>query len=467
MTDPLSAETIDRPMGSAKPARTRVARLVVVFPDALKAVITLDKGETTLGRQPGPRGHTLAHGTVSRRHASVRWSQRHNRYQLRDHGSRNGSRVDGRLVALDDGPRPLRDGTVIRVGDVLLVLEVDERLPTDDPGEVSHDAIFGHSNAIKRLRADIYAAAADPSAVLIIGDTGSGKENVARELHRLSGRPGKLIPINCAALSPQLVESQLFGHCRGAFTGAQQQHDGVFRAAAGGTVFLDEIGELPLELQPKLLRVLQQGEVLPVGADQPLQIDVRVIAATLRDLARAAREKSFRLDLYARLSPWEIRVPALAERRADIHAWLRRLHRLWHRQRGRSVPPLQLEADHVERLLLKPWPDNLRGVERLVHRMCSRPEVPIGEWLDATTSRGPGQHAPGHPNSGGAPSSGGTRSSSDGNLKPRQRPSKEELARILRQHHGSVRATAKQLGRDRRQIYRWINHYGLRDDDHS
>ena len=475
MTDPLTDETIDQPMGRAQLTRSRLARLLVVFPRELSAIVTLDLGETTLGRQPGPRGHTLAHSTVSRRHASVRWSSAKTRYELCDHGSRNGSRADGHLVGLDDGPRPLHSGSVIRVGDVLLVLEVDERLTAEDPPEVSPEAIFGRSAMVQRLRADIFSAAADPSPVLIVGATGTGKENVARELHRLSGRKGPLIPLNCAALSPQLVESQLFGHRRGAFTGAQTDHDGVFRAANGGTVFLDEVGELPLALQPKLLRVLQEGEVQPVGASQPQKVDVRVVAATLRDLATLAEQKEFRLDLYARLSPWEISVPALTERRADLLVWLERLHRIWHEERGRPLVPLQLEADHAEQLLLDQWPDNLRGIERLVHRICSRPQVPLDEWLNIPSRTSPpgaplaGQQpdtpstAPGRASSAGMsgrPTSPGT---GPAGIQPRQRPTKEQLMLILAEHAGSVRATAKQLGRDRRQIYRWMDLYGLRE----
>src|SRR6185295_11015283 len=172
-------------------------------------------------------------------------------------------------------------------------------------------------------------AATDPAPVLLHGESGTGKERIAGELHRLSGRKGRLIAVNCAALSRELVESQLFGHQKGAFTGATELHPGYFRAAQGGTLFLDEIGELSLEVQPKLLRAIQQGEVQAVGSTQPAHVDVRVVAATNRELQQAVNAGQFRADLYARLSLWELRVPPLRERRADLFPWIDRLHGRW------------------------------------------------------------------------------------------------------------------------------------------
>jgi transcriptional regulator with GAF, ATPase, and Fis domain len=252
--------------------------------------------------------------------------------------------------------------------------------------------------------------------------------------------------VNCAALSPQLVESQLFGHAKGAFTGALSPHEGLFRAADGGTIFLDEIGELPRELQPKLLRVLQEGEVHPVGETRPVKVDVRVVSATLRDLTEMVDEGAFRLDLYARLSPWEIHVPALSERRADILPWLERLHAAWHEERedsGETVP-LRFEANAVERILLHDWRDNLRGLDRLVHRACA-------EQSGVVDVR-PAASAPSTPDRPSSPAR-------------KDKPTREELAEVLEAHDGSVRATAKHYDRDRRQIYRWLDQYGLRPKD--
>jgi transcriptional regulator with GAF, ATPase, and Fis domain len=290
-------------------------------------------------------------------------------------------------------------------------------------------------------------AAPDPSPALIIGETGTGKELIAAEMHRLSGRRGELVAINCAAISPQLIESQLFGHVRGAFTGAGEANTGLVRAARGGTLFLDEIGELPLELQAKLLRVIQEGEVLPVGGTQATKVDVRVIAATNRDLEADAEAGLFRRDLYARLALWVVRVPPLRERRVDVISWFERLHRRWLERRGRSPAAggtLAFEPNAAEALILNAWPENLRGVDRLVHQhgTMTRPltVADLPPWLAAR----PGSMVSTPP--------------------PERRvipaPTKAELEQALMET-GSVRATAKRYGRDRRQIYRWMEAFGI------
>ena len=239
--------------------------------------------------------------------------------------------------------------------------------------------------------------AADPSPVLLTGATGTGKEFIAREIHRLSGRSGKLVAVNCAVLNPQLVESQLFGHVRGAFTGAHTDQPGLFRSAEGGTLMLDEIGELPLDLQPKLLRVLQEKEVCPIGGTRNVAVDVRVIAATNRDLPALVESGGFRQDLHARLALWEIRVPSLQRRRADVLLWLERLLARWRAARElAAVPALALDAQAAEALLLQTWPDNLRGMDRLVHavgevagtgRALALGDLP--PWVLEAPSRGP------------------------------------------------------------------------------
>src|SRR5262249_11481857 len=236
-----------------------------------------------------------------RRHLTIESDASGREHLAIDLRSRNGSSVDAqRLVA----PVALVNGSLVRLGDVLLVYErptPGEPLPWVETPLVSRTAIPGESAAAYLLRSAVARSAPDPSPALIIGETGTGKELIAAEMHRLSGRRGELVAINCAAISPQLIESQLFGHVRGAFTGAGDANPGLVRAARGGTLFLDEIGELPLELQAKLLRVIQEGEVLPVGGSQATKVDVRVIAATNRDLEADAEAGLFRRDLYARL----------------------------------------------------------------------------------------------------------------------------------------------------------------------
>lgn len=449
----VADETAKAPMES--PLRrepNRAAQLHVVFPPALRTTAPLGLGDRVLGRQPADEGLSLADATVSRRHLRIRASD--DGHVVCDLGSQNGSRVMGAPVGEQDVP--LAPGAVIRVGDVLLVYERGAGVGAPDAPEVSQDAIPGVSAAAVRLRARVAAAAIDPSPVLLVGETGTGKEFIAREMHRLSERRGPMLAVNCGALTAQLIESQLFGHTRGAFTGADQDHDGLFRAADGGTLLLDEVGELSPAMQTKLLRVLQEGEVLPVGRTHPIAVDTRVVAATLRDLPRLAKEGGFRDDLYARLSPWEIVVPPLRDRRADLLAWLARLDAGWLARRERAPEPLTMDANAAERLLLHPWPHNLRGLERLVHHVRSTDgvfDLPHGWEAPDPDSPPLSAPPPRAPSEDDAPRS----------RRPRRpRPSKEELEAALARHDGSVRAVARELERDRRMVYRWMELYGLR-----
>ncbi len=489
-------ETVQRPMDRSVDQPPPSAQLRLIFPRPLFEVIRLGSADLVIGRQSGACDHKIDDPTVSRSHFAISWDSQSQQHLGRDLGSRNGCRIEGENQLAEDAPVPLRDQTLIRLGDVLLVYEIGAAVDAVDGSEVSVDAIPGSAASTRQLRGAIASAAPDPSPILLVGETGTGKEFIAREIHRLSNRQGPLLAINCAALSPQLIESQLFGHARGAFTGADSAHEGMFRAANGGTLFLDEIGELPRDLQAKLLRVLQEREVQPVGETRPVKVDVRVVSATLRDLTTMTEEDAFRLDLYARLSPWEIRVPALRERRADLLDWIERLHRRWHERRtgrGAEVEPPRFEANGVERLLLCDWADNLRGVDRLVHRSCTETVAgPID--LPAVGSSSGSYTGPGRPSDRGSPPARASSPTATA-LQPdkaqaepvsetrpealqanpaatkktrarrRPRPPKEELVVALQQNSGSVRATAKHFGRDRRQIYRWMAHYGLREED--
>jgi DNA-binding NtrC family response regulator len=410
------------------------ARFRVVFPASLRARISA-AGRGQFGRQPEEGVTVLEHPTVSRHHLA--WEAG----AVRDLGSRNGSWLDG--VKL--GAASLHDNAVLRVGDVLLIYE--EGSEEDEPG-VARDAAPGDAPAMARLRRELARAAGDAAPLLLVGETGTGKERIAAEAHRLSARKGPLLSVNCAALSPQLVESQLFGHLKGAFTGAGDAQPGLFRAAQGGTLFLDEIGELPLEIQPKLLRAIQEREVLAVGATKPARIDVRVVAATHRDLGVEAEAGRFRRDLYGRLSLWELRVPALRERRGDLLEWLERLDLLHRRERGRAAP-LQLTADAAEALLLADWPLNLRALDRLVRHFgdlghaLRKDELP--SWVAVTET--PASAPPGAGSTGPRPAV----------------PTQEEFEAAYQELSGSVRALARKFQRDRRQIYRWLEQYGLKE----
>ncbi|MCK6550458.1 sigma-54-dependent Fis family transcriptional regulator [Myxococcota bacterium] len=348
------------------------ARLVSAFPRALSVSIDLGEDRVVLGRQPDEAtSPPIHHPTVSRAHYAIEWDAAAGVHVGRDLGSRNGSAVDG--VRTTGGWQPLVPGTVVRIGDVLFVYEEGHTLDEPEAPEVSRAAIPGRALAVKRLRAKLSRAAPDVSPVLVVGETGTGKESIAAELHARSGRKGPFVAVNCATLGEQLIESQLFGHVKGAFTGATTDQPGLFRAAEGGTLFLDEIGELPKELQPKLLRAIQEREVMAVGSTRAVKVDVRIVAATLQRLAERATRGEFRQDLYARLALWELAVPSLAERRADVIEWIERLHHLWLEERGQSRrDALVFEADAAEELVVARWSENLRGLGRFVHELASR-----------------------------------------------------------------------------------------------
>jgi len=229
------------------------------------------------------------------------------------------------------------------------------------------DEILGESPAIRAMLADIQRVAPTDASVLITGETGTGKELIARAIHRRSARKGRpLIRVNCAAIPENLQESEFFGHERGAFTGATQRRDGRFRLADGGTIFLDEIGEMPMDLQAKLLRVLQEGEFERVGGTQVQKVDVRVVAATNRDLARQVREGRFREDLLYRLDVFPIHAPPLREREEDVillaEAFLDRL------ARTRGLVAARLDPAMKVRLRRYDWPGNVRELQNVMER---------------------------------------------------------------------------------------------------
>ena len=232
--------------------------------------------------------------------------------------------------------------------------------------EMRHDMV-GDSPAVQRLRGEIAQVGPTDSTVLIQGETGTGKELVARAIHEASRRRERaLVTVNCAALPRELVESELFGHEKGAFTGATQQRRGRFELADGGTLFLDEVGELPLEAQAKLLRVLQSGEFDRVGGTRALHADVRVIAATNRDLQAQVAAGRFRSDLYYRLNVFPVAVPPLRERRGDIPGLAQHFAAKASRKLGK--PLRDLSGTFLERAGAYDWPGNIRELENMVER---------------------------------------------------------------------------------------------------
>jgi PAS domain S-box-containing protein len=227
--------------------------------------------------------------------------------------------------------------------------------------------MLGASPAMKELFESVKRVAVTDATVLIFGETGTGKELIARSIHQAGARKDKpLVRVNCAAIPGALIESEFFGHERGAFTGATARRDGRFALADGGTIFLDEVGELPLDLQAKLLRVLQEGEFEPLGSARTRKVNVRVVAATNRDLGAMAREGKFREDLFYRLNVFPLRVPPLRERGDDVALLARAFTERFARRMGRRLEPLH--PDDFRRLQDYPWPGNVRELQNVIER---------------------------------------------------------------------------------------------------
>jgi PAS domain S-box-containing protein len=232
---------------------------------------------------------------------------------------------------------------------------------------VGADEIIGRSEPLLKVLAEVKQVAETDATVLLLGETGTGKELIARAIHLASRRRAKsLIKVNCAAIPATLIESEFFGHEQGAFTGATKKRDGRFALAHGGTIFLDEVGELPFDLQSKLLRVLQEGEFEPVGSSQTRKVDVRVIAATNRDLQACVRDGRFREDLYYRLNVFPIGLPPLRERHDDIGLLATALARKLSQRMGRTLEPLSEEC--IRRLQAYNWPGNVRELQNVIER---------------------------------------------------------------------------------------------------
>jgi PAS domain S-box-containing protein len=243
--------------------------------------------------------------------------------------------------------------------------------------------IIGESPAMRRTLQQIEQVAPTNSTVLILGETGTGKELVARAIHQRSSRRGQpMVSINCGAISPGLVESELFGHEKGAFTGATSRRQGRFELADGGTIFLDEIGDLSLDLQVKLLRVLQEGEFNRVGGTAPIRVDVRVIAATHRDLGAAQRAGTFRQDLYYRLNVFPLRTPPLRDRLEDLPLLVEYFTRAYARRMGKRIE--HIPAEVIDNLRRHAWPGNVRELANVIERsviVTQGDTLQLAEWM--------------------------------------------------------------------------------------
>ncbi|MCC7383188.1 MAG: sigma 54-dependent Fis family transcriptional regulator [Deltaproteobacteria bacterium] len=326
------------------------------------------EGETvTVGTAPG-NDLVLSDETVSRFHLELRRSD--NGVLLLDHGSTNGVEVGG--VAIHSGTA--RAGAVLRCGRTRLRVD-DAAIVRVDALEADHfGALWGRSPAMRRLFADLDRAAAILAPVLLIGETGTGKEVIARTLHEASPRAdGPFEIVDCGTLQPTLIADELFGHERGAFTGALSAHAGAFERASGGTLFLDEIGELPPALQPALLGALERKAIRPVGGSEMKPVDVRIVAATNRDLRASVNSGDFRQDLFYRLAVVTCRVPPLRERADDIPLLLERFMA----EAGREGATAEiLDPAMLEALERHSWPGNVRELRNFVESTLALGRTP-------------------------------------------------------------------------------------------
>jgi DNA-binding NtrC family response regulator len=312
------------------------------------------EGDTfTVGSDPS-NAVVIQDRFISSRHLQV--SRRESCLHVRDLGSTNGT-YHGALRVLE-GELPLN--TALRLGEAELLFE-----PVSRQGQAPAHGLIGNEPAMRQVAQYLERIAPSQVTVTILGESGTGKELAARALHERSPRAGQpFLAVNCAALAPALVESTLFGHEKGAFTGADTRREGAFESARGGTLFLDEVGELPLELQAKLLRVLENGEVTPLGTSRPLRVGVRVVAATHRDLVSEVGQGRFRKDLYYRLSVMPLMMPPLRERRGDIRLLAEHFVRLFEPQ-GVEV---KFTPAALKKLREHPWPGNVRELRNVVQR---------------------------------------------------------------------------------------------------
>jgi DNA-binding NtrC family response regulator len=337
-------------------------------------------------------------------------------------------RLNGSWV---DGGRALRDGDVIRVSDSLFVF-------VDDLGEgegAPSVGFVGGGAAASAVRRDIARVGPRPHTVVLTGETGSGKEVAARAIHDASGRPGPFIGVNCGTFSDALLASELFGHARGAFTGAVADHAGLFAAARGGTLLLDELAEMPMTLQAHLLRVLETRSVRPVGATHDVPVDVRVLVTTQRPLIDMVQAGQFRADLYARVAQWTIQLPPLRARRDDL------AELTVHLAARADVAGRAIHADLAEALLTYDWPLNVRGLLNVlsIAGLACGPAGPL--WLDRSV----------------AEAFVTLRTSVAPPVQPAVAPLDASQLRSLMQHFdGRVAAAAREVSMNRTALYRLL-----------
>ncbi len=423
---------------SPQPARLRVRQ------GGRERVVPLPAAGLSAGSDPG-NDLTLDDPFVSGRH--LRLEPRGARWQVTDLGSTNGTFLSGVRVMQAELPPALP----LSLGDCQLTLEVGA--PRE--GRPSFfEGMFSADPAMRQVFDLVERVAAMDVPVTILGETGTGKELVARALHaRSARREAPFVPVNCSAIAETLIESELFGHEKGAFSGADRLRKGAFEEAHGGTIFLDEIGELPLDLQPKLLRALELGEVKRVGASRPIQVNVRIVAATHRDLRAAVRAGRFREDLYYRLCVVPVSIPPLRQRRGDIRSLAARFLEA-SAPRGLS---LAWSEEALQKLEGYDWPGNIRQLRNVTQRAL----LFRGEGLAVPESAVTFEDTRG-------PSSG---SGDDATLYlpglTMEDVEREAIRLSLRRHRGQRSAVVKELQIAKSTVMKRIGQWGLQQEGRS
>ena len=403
-------------------------------------------GQLAIGTAEGC-GLVLTDKSVSRFHLELASTPRG--VALRDLGSTNGTYVGSLRVveAVLDGP------TEVRAGRSRMRISVTKRTPIEVSAVPAFGALVGGSRAMRAVFAKLGKAAGTLSTVLLSGESGTGKELAARALHdKSSRRDGPFEVVDCGGLPPTLIESELFGHVRGSFTGATSDREGAFQRAEGGTLFLDELGELPLEVQPKLLRALGERTVRPIGSKNTVPIDVRVVAATHRDLRERVNQGQFRADLYYRLAVIEVRLPPLRDRLEDLPLLLPTLVEKLVQERHIQAP-IDFDDRFVEVLSKHDWPGNVRELRNIIEQWLVFAEPP-----ELTASR-----------SAGGASTGDSVFASLLELPLRQAKNEAITAferlyieRLLARTNGNVAEAARVSGVDRGTLFRMFRRQGAR-----
>lgn len=388
---------------------------------------------------------------TSRHHAEIRRADP--LYILKDLDSRNGVFLNGERIR----EAPISPGHIVRLGEWIgTVVTVATEVPDPEPVFDLLVANLAGGPVLRPILEQARLAAPTLLPTVILGETGTGKEGLSRAMHAWSGRKGPFVAVNCATLVPTLAEAELFGYRKGAFSGAERASAGHFRTAQGGTLLLDEIADLPEAVQAKLLRALEQREILPLGESVPVPVDVRVLAATQIPLSQLVAEHRFRADLCARLDGLTIRLPPLRERKQEIAYLFSHLLRI--HSGGR---PPEVEARLVEQLCLYDWPFNVRELDLLVRRLL----VLHGHEPALRRSFLP-EHVLNRSGSTGSTSTGASGTHQPVPNTPEAHRARRErelsqLAEALRAHNGSVARAAASVGISRQRAYRLMEAGGI------